>query len=246
MLPLQEKEFALTTPDNKKIYGVLTQSPIDTRKLMILSHGLTGHMGEHMHMEAKRFFSNNGYDVVRFNYYGPEDDARKLEETTLALHAQDLNHVCDHFRANYDKLFIAGHSYGGLTLVIANPQATALSFWDSSFTPFKGFVEREAKKLEGTPYYTIGWGKSVLISAAMYEEAREMDSKADALAKLIPTPSQVILAGDNSENPVRMALYEALTCPSQFEDIDRADHCFTHGDTLSLLFKHTLSWFEQF
>lgn len=246
MLPLQEKEFAVSTPDGKTIYGILTQSPIDTRKLLILSHGLTGCMDEHMHMEAKRFFSNNGYDVVRFNYYGPQDDARKMEETTLALHAQDLNQICDHFRPNYDKLFIAGHSYGGLTLVVANPLATALSFWDSSFTPFKGFMEKEAKKLDGTPFYTIGWGTSVLMGAAMYDEALEMDSKADALAKKITTPSQVILAGDQSENPVRMALYEALACPRQLEEIDRADHCFTHGDTLYTLFKRTLSWFEQF
>lgn len=246
MLPLQEKDFQLATPDGKAIYGTLTRAPMDTDKAILIAHGLTGHKGEHMHMEAKRFFSNNGYDVIRFNFYDGADDARNLEECTLALHAQDLNQVCDHFRPSYKKLFVAGHSYGGLTLVIANPTATALSFWDSSFTPYKGFMERESRKLNGTPYYTIGWGTSVLLGAAMVEEAKRMDEEAFTYAQKITTPSQVILAGDNSENPTRTILYESLTCPKDFEDIDRADHTFSKGDTLYTLLKRTLAWFEQF
>ncbi len=245
MLPMQEKEFQLPTPDGKVIYGVLTKSPMDTNKVLVLAHGLCGHIAEHMHMEAKRFFSNNGYDVVRFGFYASPEDARKLEETTLSIHAADLNLVCDHFRPLYQKMFVAGHSYGGLALLIANPQATAFSFWDASFTPYKGFWQKEAKKLSGTSYYTLGWGALTLIGEAMYEEGRQMDALADGYARKVTVPSLVVLAGDNSENPERTVLYEALRCSKMLEDIDRADHNFTKNDTLAIMFRKVLAWFEQ-
>lgn len=241
---LQEEHFTLPTSDGKTIYGILTRSPKPMNKVIILAHGLTGSMHEHIHIKAREFFANHGYDVVRFDFYGAAKDARVLHETTLQDHAADINTVCDHFRPSYKKLFCAGHSYGGLSLLIANPEATAFSFWDSTFIPFD-LHWKNRTKLEGTPYYKAEWGVAILIGEAMYEEARSLtrDTVHNYTHK-IKAPSQVVLAGDNIENEPREELYTTLICEKSLEDIEGADHRFLTNNTLDTLLTKTLAWFD--
>lgn len=245
MIPQQD--FTLPTPDGKTIYGIWDRANESlSDKVVVIAHGLTGWACEHQHMFARRYLTQRGYDVVRFNFYAGADDARKLRDITVQIQADDLNLVCDHFRPQYKKLFVIGHSYGGLTLLFANPVATALSFWDASFTPYESFWKDTASRLSGTPYYIHGWGSYHLIGEAMIEEAKNL-SEADsiALARRIAMPSQVILAGLCSENLVRTALYDSLVCEKEMQDIEGADHTFSRDDTVQVLLEKTESWFAR-
>jgi len=243
MTILKEEDFSLPTKDGKVIYGIITYATNPTDKIVILAHGLTGHIRAYIHMQARKFFAQNGYNVVRFSFYEAKDDARKLKDTTLKIHAEDLNIVCDHFRKSYKNLYCAGHSYGGTTLLLANPKANAFSFWDATFYPISMHWDHR-KKLEGTPYYTLEYGITVLIGSEMYNEAYTLDTK--LLANKIETPSHIILAGDNNENIPREGLYNTLTCEKSLDDIDGADHEFTVKNTLNDLLTKTLDWFNKY
>ena len=241
-----EEAFALPTPDGKKIYGLLNRAEKPSGKVVILSHGLTGHPREYLHIIARDFFTARGYDVVRFAYYSEPSDARKLQECTVLTHADDLNIVCDHFRTLYKKIYVAGHSYGGLTMFYANPDADALGFWDASFHTYESFWKTTAIKLEGTPYFIKGWGDYSLMNPAMIEFDKKMSGDAIvAVAQKINTPSLVVLAGLLDQNPVRTIIYDSLTCEKKLVDIKEADHCFTNGQTVYDLLKETIDWFDQ-
>lgn len=242
-----EEPFALPTPDDKKIYGVFNKSKTPNGKVVILSHGLTDYLGNYMHVIARNVFTAQGYDVVRFNYYTTPDDARKLDECTIETHAADLNLICDHFRPSYTKLFIAGHSYGGLSMIYANPEAQALAFWDSSFFPYATFWKDEAPRLDDTAYHICGWGCHNLINPAMiaFDKAQEPDGVI-ARAHAIKTPSLVALAGESQENPVRTILFDSLLCARKLVDIQDANHTFSNGHTLFTLLDETVAWFNQY
>ncbi len=242
-----EEDFSIPTPDGKKIYGLVTRAADQTDRVVILSHGLTGSPLEYLHMAAAVFFATAGYDVVRFFYYAHPPDARKLQDCTLALHATDLNLVCEHFRPQYKNLFVAGHSFGGLTALLARPRAAAFSFWDASFVPFEATWEKGAARLEGTPYYTRSWGYACLVSAAMYEEVKALTRENSvALARRIETPSQVVLAGHNGAKALRALLYESLVCRKDLVEIEGADHTFTRGASAERLLREALTWFNSF
>jgi len=240
-----EESFTLDTPDGKKIYGLLNRATQPSGKAIILSHGLTGHPGEYIHIMARNFFTQHGYDVIRFSYYAEQADARKLIECTILTHAEDLALVCNHFRQTHGQLYVAGHSYGGLSLLYANPPATAFAFWDSSYLLYEGFWKRMIKELPNTSFYIIGWGSYHLINPAMVALDKSTTvEELNALAAKITTPSLVVLSEESRDNPSRTPLFPALNCTKKATMIDGANHVFTNGDTARDLLQTTLEWFD--
>jgi hypothetical protein len=244
----RETAFDLNALDGKKIRvwrNLAADNP--AQKAVILAHGLTGNPHEYLHMAARDYFNNKGYDVFRLSFYSGAPAYRVLPECTLDIHAKDLNIVVGHVRNSYKKVYVCGHSYGGLTLLIANPNADAVSFWDASFTPYKGFWKSDSPYIPELDCYTIGWGSANLIGKAMFKEAIEIDEKAEDIAAAFRRPAQVILAGESNENPVRTHLFDALSgVEKSFEDIKGATHCFTDGWIAQTLYQKTHEWFERF
>lgn len=217
------------------------------RKAVILSHGLTGNPFEYIHMQARDYFTERGYDVFRFAYYWDGDAYRALPECTLETHGKDLNALIAHVKPDYEAVYVCGHSYGGLTMLFAQPDVNAVSFWDSSFTPYSDFWKSDAKYCAPLDCYMLEWGCNYLIGKNMVEEAKALTAeKAEALAAQFTTPAQVVLAGDNAENSVRDHLHQALCGEKELQDIAGADHCFTKGDTVQALLAATHKWFERF
>src|SRR3989344_1297461 len=117
-----EKEIKIKTSDGKYIYGVLRLPNSGTllreRPLIIFVHGLTGHKNEHIFFNSARFFANRDWPSFRFDLYGDEKYSRHLQNCTLDTHAKDLDQVIDYFKnRGVKKVFVVGHSYGGLTIL---------------------------------------------------------------------------------------------------------------------------------
>lgn len=242
----REKDFTLLTADGMQIYGRVNYAgDKPSPKAVVTSHGLTGYMNEYIHLMARDYFNERGYDVIRFNYYSSEKDARILKDCTLQTHAVDLNTVTNHFSPQYEKIFIAGHSYGGLTILLANPKANAVSFWDASFVP--EFWKTEASYVPELDCYKIGWGSEKLAGKAMYQEAENLkENDSISMARALKCPAQVLLAGENNENTNRTLLFDSLKDPKDFYDVPGADHCFNKGKTVYDLLEKTHAWFERF
>lgn len=242
-----EESFALPTPDGKKIYGVYNRAGpyAQTDRAVIIAHGLTGHANAATYFVASRLFLLAGYDVFRPSFYDMQPDARKLTECTLQTHAADLLQVCEDVRPRYEKIFVVGHSYGGLTILLARPPAAAYSLWDPSFVPFPSFWQTDAEKVADLPYYKLNWGPDNLVGQAMYDEAKALTPAISAaLAAQVTVPSQVVLAEESIERAAPMALFDALTCEKSCQTVPGSDHNFWRGDTLEDLLYRTRVWFD--
>lgn len=242
-----EMPFDLPTKDGKSIFCILNRAgdqPAD--KVVVLSHGLGGGPYEHMHQQAKEYFSALGYDVVRFAYYWSEPGCRVLDETTLETHAEDLNTVIEHLRGTYRDIYACGHSYGGLTFLFAQPKITALGFWDSAYRP--GWPKTALTLDDETTYVRFG-GKKSLIGRAMVSEAQRLLSSPEELqerAGRIATPSLIVVAGAGDKQEDLQKMFNALSVPKDIVTVAGADHGFNASPALEELLKVTGNWFAQY
>ncbi|MGE4351797.1 MAG: alpha/beta hydrolase [Bdellovibrionales bacterium] len=240
-----EEPFAIPTPDGKKIYGTLYRSKTPNGSVVILSHGIMGSAHEYIHMMARNAMTQNGYDVVCFYYYVYGEAARSLRECTVETHQQDLRQICDHFRSSHQKLYVAGHSYGGRTLMLANPEAHAFAFWDSSFAISKDFWPDRAGDLPGTPYATLHGSSYHLIDPQMIELDRKIDdSDLSDRIRQIKAPSLVAIAEESVNSTTRSELFHTLSCEKKYVEIAGANHLFSKGNSVFDLLETTLDWFN--
>lgn len=239
----QEQGIQTNAHDGKVIYSIFNPAiGAKSDVLVIIGHGLTGNPNEYLHKVAHRYLNEKGWDTLRIAFYSDPADARKLKDCTLAIHADDLNTVIKAHKPMYKKVFCVGHSYGGLTMLFANPDVNALSFWDASFTPYASFWKRDAVYMPELDCYSIEWGVDSLIGKAMYEEAKNLkEGDSIALAKTIKTPSQVVLATMGNENEVPTILYDNLDCPKELCEI-ASNHTFTFENTADILAQKTYEW----
>lgn len=242
-----ESQLILKAADGKNILSILNRAKGGkSDRVIVLAHGLTGSGFESIHKMAQLYFNERGYDVVRIFFYSAVENGRNLKDTTAALHASDLNVLLAHLRSDYSKIYVAGHSYGGLTLLFAQPEVTAIAFWDPSFCPWVEFWQNEAVPLEGTNYKLKGWGVSSLIGASMLDEAAAL-TMADShrFAASIHPPSLVVTA-EYEARLKRRELFDALSCEKSIYEVKGAGHCFFEGLTSQELYRVTLDWFERF
>ena len=107
---MSESTWSIPTSDGKTIYGVLNKPTGKTNKKAILHvHGLTGHVYEFSQTTMAARFPEQGYDIIRPYLYHAPDNARKLVDCTLKTHADDIDTIFDHFRKDYDEIFVSGH-----------------------------------------------------------------------------------------------------------------------------------------
>lgn len=245
-IKVQEREIKTKAHDGKVIYSVFNPAiGAKSDVLVIIGHGLTGHPNEYLHKVSHRYFNEKGWDTLRVAFYCSFADARKLKDCTLAIHASDLNTVIAAYKGQYKKIFAVGHSYGGLTMLFANPDVDAMSFWDSSFTPYEAFWKSDATYIPELDCYKIGWGVDSIIGKAMYEEAKNLtEDVAVSMAKNITIPSQVVLATVGQENPDPEILYKSLISEKELCKID-SNHCFYIENTADILAQKTYEWFAK-
>ncbi len=132
---MKEKELNFNIDKNTKIYGVLNLPDSDSDSVIIMVHGLTGHMNEHQFFNAAKFFNQKGFTVYRFNLYDWRKKSRKFREFTLEQAGKDLDFVVNKLKnKGFNKIGVIGHSYGGPTILVSNiKNYDVMAFWDPSF-----------------------------------------------------------------------------------------------------------------
>lgn len=240
-----DSPWTLTAPDGATIYGVANSSgQADTAVFIV--HGLTGHMYEYQHKRAADHFAPR-FDVYRFNLYDGREGARALVDCTIATHAADLQTVLARFAGRYRRVFLIGHSYGGPTIMRANPGGiTAVSLWDPSYD-LRGVQEQFKKSyVADGAYYQVNWGTSYLIGRAMFEEAARMDAAlCERLAREFSAPVQVVLAGEG-HYAGKPHSYDSFNARNRRDIVYGTQHCFYEGASCDELLEKTARWFESF
>lgn len=246
---MTESTWTVTARDGAKIFGI-TNTPEQSRgRHVVMVHGLACTPYDYQHKRVADALCEKGYDVHRLALYWDEDENRKLHECTLEIHADDVNDVIAAKCADAEKIFLTGHSYGGTTVMIANPKADAVSLWDPSFDLNWIWTRKEYEKYRlksNNTFYgnfatRLEIGNKMLESSLKYDEQACLD-----LATNFNKPVQVVFAGDGNlvkkENSYHSRGHK-LNCS---ESIPGTKHCFYEGNTCEELIKKTINWFEGF
>jgi pimeloyl-ACP methyl ester carboxylesterase len=241
--------FTVATQDGHLVHGILNcAADKPGQKAVVIAHGFACSQHEYLYEAAQRYFNAQGYDVIRFGFYGAGEKARRLEQCDLTTHAKDLNTVLDHFSPQYGALYLAGHSFGGLTALIANPEnVCAVSFWDTTLYPDTRFAEEDVTFEPSLQAYHYRSFIDVLVGPAMVHEANNLDEgKLNALAAQFKKPAQFLFAGDGTVRSHEDAFFAAIPGAKERAIIQGADHFFTNGNSAEQLLSQSLAWFERF
>lgn len=248
-----EKEIKIKTTDRKYIYGVLriprNSLRLNGKPLVVFVHGLTGHKNEHHFFNGARFFEKRGWPTFRFDLYGDEKRSRHLQNCTLETHAKDLDTVIDYFiNKGAKKIFVAGHSYGGLTILMSKQQKyNAVALWDASYNPFTFFKDMKRISIKKFAGYIEDWGIQFIIGEAMMREARKLTArKCDNIIRAISVPVKIIVAGKGVLVKVGQKYFKAANKPKEFKIIKSTTHVFDEDGAEEKLFQETYSWFSKF
>ena len=119
---MENKEFYL--PCNGTDLHMKLEFPKESKDkypLMIVVHGLTGHMEErHIRAEAAAL-NDHGYATLRVELYGHGKSGGEFFDHTVILWVQELLQIID-YAASLDfvtDLYITGHSQGGAAVLLA-------------------------------------------------------------------------------------------------------------------------------
>ncbi len=247
---LDERPLVLDSGDGARICGVLSRAEARTGRAVIMAHGFTGSLDGFVYRAARDRFLAAGYDVCRFNFYSWEAGARALRDVTLAVQAADLRRVHAHLRPDYDRLYLAGHSYGGTTLLLSGiGDAAAFSQWDSLFVP-ASIWSRPVPLAVFEPvlglYVTCDQFRAQ-VGVAMAEEGRALDRAVmERIAATVTVPTQFIVAGEGGYDDSQQDFSAAMGGPVERRVIPGADHIFTGGTCIDALCDATLAWFARY
>src|SRR3989344_7213909 len=238
-----EKQIKIPIANKKYIYGKLRGSL--KNPLIVFVHGFTGHKDNHIFFNGARFFEKHSFSSFRFNLYHWTKDSRKLEDCMLSLHAQDLDTVVRYFRKKgVKKIFVAGHSFGGLTILLSKAKDfNAAVLWDPSDNPAEVTIAKYIKELDR--YYVTEEGYyGFTISKAMYEENKKF--KPFELIKKFKIPVKIILAGSGILIKGGKKYFQLANDPKAFAMIPKATHTFNEEGTEEKLFQETYNWLKTF
>lgn len=146
---MENKEFYLQH-DGLKIHCKLDfpdvlQTPEDKCPLLILEHGLTGHMEERHILGIAGHMVSLGFAVLRVELYGHGKSEGAFRDHTVLKWVDQMLTVVDFASSQpfVTNLYLAGHSQGGLTTMLVGalekdrlkaivPLAPAIVIWDGA------------------------------------------------------------------------------------------------------------------
>jgi dienelactone hydrolase len=244
-----QKAWAIDTDDGHKIHGLLNTSEKKNDKAVLIVHGMTGSPDEPQNEAAAQHFSARGYDVIRPYLYcmnKPKPSCRIFQDVTIAIHANDIDTVMNHFAPNYAAIYGAGHSYGGPSILTADANRfKAICLWDPSFKMKAGLSNYFVKNKTGQ--YVLEWERDVVVGADFMEENRRLDrNHCIALAKKCRAPLRVIFAGDGDYITQGESYHNFVSAEADAKTVEGTEHCFIEPGTTKPLLQYTREWFEKF
>lgn len=241
-----QKSIKIKTKDSHFIYGVFDGSL--SKPLFIFVHGLPGNVVDSINVAAGSWFSAHGYATFRFNLYDWQKDARQLIDCTLETHAGDLDTVVRHFRKlGVKKIFVAGHSFGGPTILLSKEQDfDAAALWDPSFE--SSFAQERygfpgGQFIQEVNGYLMHWGANTVIGKAMADQVDAL-SWAD-LPKAFHRPLKIFLAQKGVLVKGGKEYFKNASEPKELLIVKGATHQFNDKPGMQDgLFKETKRWFD--
>lgn len=119
---MENREFFIDK-DGFKLHAKLDfpEGNAEKMPLVILSHGLTGHMEERHIVAAAKAITQSGYACLRVELYGHGQSDGKFENHNVAEWVLELLYIVDYARQLdfVTDIYLSGHSQGGLAVILA-------------------------------------------------------------------------------------------------------------------------------
>lgn len=243
-----EKKIKVKVSPKNYVYGQLYGT--QHQPLVIFVHGLPGSMDEDIYLEATRWFSRHGYSTFRFDFYGGGKDSRQLLESTLMTHATDIDAIVRYFRIRkFEKIFIAGHSFGGPSILFSKAQKFDVAIlWDPSYdvsftkTPDGHPKVKYIKEVSG---YLMNWGVNFVIGKEMAKGVESI--RWDDLTKNFHVPLMIVAVGHGALLRGAKHYFKTANDPKDLVVLKDATHYFNDKkERREELFKISDAWFKKF
>jgi pimeloyl-ACP methyl ester carboxylesterase len=231
-----------------QIVGMLHSS--GREKIVILCHGFTGNKCENrrLFVEAAREIARQGYDALRFDFYGSGDSAGEFCDTLVSHNIQNVKDAVAWCKERgYEQWALLGLSMGGATAILcANEvEASALVIW--SAVPdmkllFEHYVDDLQNKVQHVEIYEHdGW----LIKRAFWEDAIGYDI-AGALGR-IRIPKMIVQGTEDSPLFVRgfQEFQKIVYPPADFMEIPGGGHTFQKPSHRRQVIRQTTIWLKR-
>lgn len=238
-----EKKILIDTPDNHKIYGTLNAPDNSSDKLVIFIHGFTGNSNEHIFFNGAKELNKNNIASFRFDLYSWEEGARHMPDCDIKTHVDDLTTVFDHFKDKYRKIYLIGHSLGGIVVLESALPASAYILWDPSYA--STYMEaNDYKYVKELDAYTLDWGVVYVIGKKMREDDWTQTSS-EELMSMVKCPVKIINAEKGVLTEGGQNYFKFAKEPKSYAIIKNAGHTFDEEGTEEELFKETIDWIKR-
>jgi len=204
--------------------------------LLILQHGYTGHMEEPHITGIMEAAVQAGFAVLRTELYGHGKSGGSFREHTVAKWVEELLTVIDYARnlAFVDGLYLAGHSQGGLAVILA--AALKRDVLDGLIPLAPAIVIRDDAK--NGNHFGAAFDPEHIPDQLLVSEDRVLSGNYFRVAQILPVEEAIrmykkkvlIVHADTDESvPVSYA-YDAA---SQYENaklviLEGDTHCYDH------------------
>lgn len=241
-----QKEVYIKTTEKKTIFGVLDTPKWKSKGLIIFVHWLTDNLDSHMLPNSAKYFTKKWYTTYRFNLYGERKQERKLKEANLKNHINDLNMVINHFERTSQKIFLVGHSFGGLTILYANTKDIVWIILRDASIGGKELLDDVMHDTQNRSYsIDRGDGYKHLIWPKMYKDFLIDPQKHLMQISKIHLPIKIICA-EKWLQKAGKKYYKTTNDPKEICIIEWASHCFNEENKENQLFAETYDRIKRF
>ena len=240
---MTETDYTLTLRDGKTLHGRLREVPDSA--LVVIAHGITGNMHEHLHFIASQVLASAGYSVLRINFYDNADDARKLHECTPSVHAGDLDDVLRDVRTTWPRrpIFLIGHSMGVVAASMMEARVEALISWDGAHSSHFGWLEGLDVE-PGTDRVFLDKAMHIEISQAYVDEGLQLDS--NALIARLDCPTLFLYTTELERRKAAAEEYAAAAKDARAAVvIPDSDHIFSRDGNLDTVLVLTIGFLNS-
>ncbi len=239
---------------DKFVYTEFEDNSSET--LVVLMSGFSGGLYLPLFIQATKFFSKVGLDVLRVNFCIDEDDEIKpedafsVENMSFSFYQTTLKNVLDRLSGKYSKIILVGHSFGAIISISFLEKyqeyrnRCEIVFWDQSHLPWdkkemaNDFMFDDNKKL------FIEKETNLALDCEFYNELTSFNSL-ETFASL--GKNACIIAAENSANIDAQKYWDDISDKktSVFKVIKNTNHFFEGSKSQQELFDITLDYVKK-
>lgn len=237
-----EEAFVINTSDNAEIHGFLHPSSDQSRPMVVLVHGLTGHMDEYIHVRLARLLSKEGFSVIRFNQYGDEPRARRFYNSTIRKHVSDTKDVVAYaIKEGYSTIVLAGHSLGSpVAIAAAGDSVSGLVLIDPTGPPKERIRDWQTYDAEHRISY-LDWSRRIILGESWIQDALSFPDSYLQFAS-VTCPVQIIAAERADQMKYCEGYREAHPKHPVIQVVPNATHCFPEDGATEMLGSMISKW----